>query len=134
MAKEISERGQIIMSKKQEIAIIFMKIQSKIGNVFMENEHEINDEVNDLLTDITLKLDEAMELVAELEEMEEIKEEIVCPYCNEEQQYQGGRTHSKVFFSDGNHKLECYHCGNIFRVNTEKRYVYGVEQIGELKE
>ena len=56
------------MSKKQEIAIIFMKIQSKIGNVFMENEHEINDEVNDLLTDITLQLDEVMELVADLEE------------------------------------------------------------------
>ena len=56
------------MSKKQEIAIIFMKIQNKIVNVFMENEHEINDEVNDLLTDITLQLDEARELVAELEE------------------------------------------------------------------
>ena len=68
MAKKISERGQKIMSKKQEIAIIFMKIQSKIGNVFMENEHEINDEVNDLLTDITLQLDEVMELVADLEE------------------------------------------------------------------
>ena len=56
------------MSKKQEIAIIFLKIQSKIGDVFMENEHEINDEVNGLLTYITLQLDEAMELVAELEE------------------------------------------------------------------
>lgn len=56
------------MSKKEEIAIIFLEIQSKIGNVFIENEHEINDEVNDLLTYITLQLDEATELVAELEE------------------------------------------------------------------
>ena len=56
------------MSKKEEVAIIFMEIQSKIGEVFMENEHEINDEVNGLLTYITLQLDEAMELVAELEE------------------------------------------------------------------
>ena len=58
----------IKMSKKEEIAIIFLEIQSKIGNVFIENEHEINDEVNDLLTYITLQLDEAMELVAELGE------------------------------------------------------------------
>ena len=56
------------MSKKEEIAIIFLEIQSKIGNVFIENEHEINDEVNDLLTYITLQLDEVTELVAELEE------------------------------------------------------------------
>jgi hypothetical protein len=62
------------MSKKQEIAIIFMKIQNKIGdvfmirNVFMKNEHGVNDVVDDLLTDITLQLDEAMKLVAELEE------------------------------------------------------------------
>ena len=58
----------IKMSKKEEIAIIFLEIQSKIGNVFIENEHEINNEVNDLLTYITLQLDEAMESVAELEE------------------------------------------------------------------
>lgn len=58
----------IKMSKKEEIAIIFLEIQSKIGNVFIENEHEINDEVNDLLTYITLQLDEATELVSELEE------------------------------------------------------------------
>ena len=58
----------IKMSKKEEIAIIFLEIQSKIGNVFIENEHEINNEVNDLLTYITLQLDEATELVAELEE------------------------------------------------------------------
>lgn len=58
----------IKMSKKEEIAIIFLEIQSKIGNMFIENEHEINDEVNDLLTYITLQLDEATELVAELEE------------------------------------------------------------------
>ena len=58
----------IKMSKKEEITIIFLEIQSKIGNVFIENEHEINDEVNDLFTYITLQLDEAMESVAELEE------------------------------------------------------------------
>lgn len=58
----------IEMSKKEEIAIIFLKIQSKIGEVFIENEREINNEVNGLLTYITLQLDEAMELVAELEE------------------------------------------------------------------
>ena len=58
----------IKMSKKEEIAIIFLEIQSKIGNVFIENEHEINNEVNGLLTYITLQLDEATELVAELEE------------------------------------------------------------------
>lgn len=58
----------IKMSKKEEIAIIFLDIQSKIGNVFIENEHEINDEVNGLLTYITLQLDEVTELVAELEE------------------------------------------------------------------
>ena len=52
------------MSKKQEIAIIFMKIKNKIGdvfmirNVFMKNEHGTNDVVDDLLADITLKLDE----------------------------------------------------------------------------
>lgn len=63
-----------------------------------------------------------------------MKEEIVCPYCNEEQEYQGGRHHSEVFFSEGNHKLECYQCGNVFQVNTEIRYVYGVEQVNELKE
>ena len=58
----------IKMSKKEEIAILFMEIQSKIGEVFIENEHEINNEVNGLFTYITLKLDEATELVAELEE------------------------------------------------------------------
>ena len=58
----------IKMSKKEEIAIIFLEIQSKIGNVFIENEHELNDEVSGLLNYITLQLDEAMELVAELEE------------------------------------------------------------------
>ena len=59
------------MSNKQKIAIMFMRLQSKIGNVFVENEDEINDEVNDLLTEITMKLDEAMALVAEIKEMEE---------------------------------------------------------------
>lgn len=59
------------MSNKQKIAIIFMRLQSKIGNVFVENEDEINDEVNDLLTEITMRLDEAMTLVAEIKELEE---------------------------------------------------------------
>ena len=59
------------MSNKQKIGIIFMRLQSKIGNVFVENEDEINDEVNDLLTEITMKLNEAMALVAEIEEVEE---------------------------------------------------------------
>lgn len=55
------------MNNKQKIAILFMKLQSKIGEVFIENEHEINDEVNDLLTHITSQLDEAMRLVADIE-------------------------------------------------------------------
>ena len=55
-----------------------------------------------------------------------MNEDIVCPYCNEEQEYQGGGNHSEVFFSEGNHKLECYQCGEIFRVNTETRYVYEI--------
>lgn len=59
------------MNNKQKIAIMFMRLQSKIGNVFVENEDEINDEVNDLLTEITMKLDEAMALVAEIKETEE---------------------------------------------------------------
>ena len=60
-----------------------------------------------------------------------MKEEIICPYCNEEQEYQGGRCHSKVFFSEGYHKLECYQCGEVFQVNTETRYVYEVEELEE---
>ena len=60
-----------------------------------------------------------------------MSEVIICPYCNEEQEYQGGQCHSVVFFSEGNHKLECYQCGNVFRVNTETRYVYGVEGMEE---
>lgn len=59
------------MNNKQKIAIMFMRLQSKIGNVFAENEDEINDEVNDLLTEITMKLDEAMALVVEIKELEE---------------------------------------------------------------
>ena len=59
------------MSNKQKIAIMFMRLQSKIGNVFVENENEINGEVNDLLTEITMKLDEAIALVAEIKELEE---------------------------------------------------------------
>lgn len=60
-----------------------------------------------------------------------MKENIVCPYCNEEQEYQGGRHHLEVFFSEGYHKLECYQCGSVFRVNTETRYVYVVEGLEE---
>lgn len=58
------------MNNKQKIAIMFMQLQGKIGNVFVENEDEINDEVNGLLTEISMKLDEAMELIAEIEELE----------------------------------------------------------------
>ena len=50
---------------------------------------------------------------------------------NEEQEYQGGRHHSEVFFSEGDHKLECYQCGEVFRVNTETRYVYEIEELEE---
>lgn len=60
-----------------------------------------------------------------------MNEDIVCPYCNEEQEYQGGGNHSEVFFSEGNHKLECYQCGEVFRVNTETRYVYEIEELEE---
>ena len=59
--------------------------------------------------------------------------EIICPYCDEEQEYQDGRYHSEVFFSEGNHKLECYQCGEVFRVNAETRYVYEVEELEERK-
>ena len=59
------------MSKKQKIALIFMELQSKIGYVFAEDENEINWEVHDLLAEISMKLDETMELVAELEELKE---------------------------------------------------------------
>ena len=59
------------MNNKQKIAIMFMRLQGKIGNVFAENESEINREVNDLLTEITMKLDEAMELIADIKEVEE---------------------------------------------------------------
>lgn len=59
------------MKNKQKIAIMFMGLQSKIGYVFAENEDEINWEVNDLLTEITMKLDEAMELIADIKEIEE---------------------------------------------------------------
>ena len=59
------------MNNKHKIAIMFIILQSKIGRVFVENENEINDEVNDLLTEITMKLDEAMALVAEIKELEE---------------------------------------------------------------
>ena len=42
-----------------------------------------------------------------------------------------GGSHSEVFFSEGNHKLECYQCGEVFRVNTETRYVYEIEELEE---
>lgn len=56
------------MSNKQKIALMFMQLQNKIGHVFVENEDEINDEVNDLLTEISIKLDEAMELIVDIKE------------------------------------------------------------------
>lgn len=58
-----------------------------------------------------------------------MSEEIICPHCNEEQEYQGGRHHTEVFFSEGNHNLECYQCGEVFSVNTETIYVYEVEEM-----
>lgn len=59
------------MSKKQKIALIFMELQSKIGYVFADDENEINWEVHDLLAGISMKLDEAMALIAELEGVKE---------------------------------------------------------------
>lgn len=58
-----------------------------------------------------------------------MREEIICPYCDEEQLFYG--PDSDVFFSEGNHKLECYLCNEVFRVNTEARYVYEVEELEE---
>ena len=56
-----------------------------------------------------------------------MEKEIICPYCDEEQEFYGPDL--DVFFSEGNHKLECYQCGEVFRVNTETRYVYEVEEM-----
>lgn len=56
-----------------------------------------------------------------------MSEVIVCPCCKEEQEYQGGWKHNKVFFSEGKRSLECYHCGEVFSVTTETIYVYEVE-------
>ena len=54
--------------------------------------------------------------------------DIVCPYCGEEQQYQGGCKQAKVFFTEGDHEMECWPCGEVFRINTEMVYVYEVEE------
>lgn len=32
--------------------------------------------------------------------------DIVCPYCEEEQQYQGGYKQAKVFFTEDNHEIK----------------------------
>ena len=58
------------MKTKEEMILKFAKLQNKITNVFVENEHFINEEVNELLTDVTLTLNDAMQLVANLEEKE----------------------------------------------------------------
>ena len=58
------------MNTKEEMILKFAKLQNKITNVFVENEHLINEEVNELLTDVTLTLNDAMQLVANLEEKE----------------------------------------------------------------
>lgn len=50
--------------------------------------------------------------------------DIVCPYCEEEQQYQGGCKQAKVFFAEGNHKMGCWLCKEVFYINTEMVYVY----------
>ena len=58
------------MKTKQRIAIMIMRLQNKIGYYFAESENEINWKVHDLLAEITMKLDEVIELVEELEELE----------------------------------------------------------------
>lgn len=58
------------MNTKEEMIFKFVKLQNKITNVFVENEHLINEEVNELLTDVTLTLNDAIQLVANLEEEE----------------------------------------------------------------
>lgn len=69
--KRIKTRiGEIKMNTKEELILKFAKLQNKIANVFVENEHLINEEVNELLTDVTLTLNDAMLLVANLEEEE----------------------------------------------------------------
>lgn len=58
------------MRTKQRIAIMIMRLQNKIGDYFAESENETNWEVHDLLAEITMRLDEVIELVEELEEVE----------------------------------------------------------------
>lgn len=58
------------MNTKEEMILKFAKLQNKVTNVFVENEHLINEEVNELLTDVTLTLNDAMQLVTKLEEKE----------------------------------------------------------------
>ena len=58
------------MNTKEEMILKFAKLQNKITKVFVENEHLINEEVNELLTDVTLTLNDAMQLVANLEDKE----------------------------------------------------------------
>ena len=57
-----------------------------------------------------------------------VNKDIVCPYCEEEQQYQGGCKQTKVFFTEGDHEMECWLCGEVFKINTEMVYVYEVEE------
>ena len=58
------------MNTKEEMILKFAKLQNKVTNVFVENEHLINEEINELLTDVTLTLNDAMQLVSNLEEKE----------------------------------------------------------------
>ena len=58
------------MNTKEEMILKFAKLQNKVTNVFVENEHLINEEINELLTDVTLTLNDAMQLVTKLEEKE----------------------------------------------------------------
>ena len=59
------------MKTKQRIAIMIMRLQNKIGDYFAESENEINWRGHDLLAEITMRLDEVIELVAEMEELED---------------------------------------------------------------
>lgn len=59
------------MNNKQKLAMLFMEMQSDIGEIFLEVEGVIDDETNERLTDLTVKIDDAMRLVADIEETEE---------------------------------------------------------------
>ena len=59
-----------------------------------------------------------------------MNEEITCPYCIEDQEFDGAN--ADVFFSEGNgHILECEECSRLFKVTTEVRYIYETERYEE---